>query len=249
MRVWIAAICGAAAIWDSGTDVAADQTPARPVTPVGYFHVVRAWHSVAAGEKAPVDAVGRPMLVLHAMYVRETVALAASSDLGGFTGADRERATHALRDPTTGMEHPIAARTLDVLYRIQRRFNAPELRIMSAYRAPTPRSTQGLHGKGRAVDFVVPGAADEDVARFARQLGFVGVGLYPVGSFVHVDVRPRSYFWRDRSGPGHTSRERGILRDLAAHSDADARARGELPSAEGVAIGADVPTEEDEDLR
>ena len=34
-------------------------------------------------------------------------------------------------------------------------------------------------------------------------LGFVGVGVYPVSGFVHLDVRERSYFWVDTSGPRH----------------------------------------------
>jgi hypothetical protein len=118
---------------------------------------------------------------------------------------------------------------LDMLYRIQRHFNAQEIRVMSAYRTPVPGNGQGNHGRGRACDFVVPGAQDQDVARFARELGFVGVGLYPIGSFLHVDVRPQSYFWIDRSGPGHTSRERGAFPEIAAASDAAARERGEAP--------------------
>jgi hypothetical protein len=179
------------------------------------------------------------MLVLHAMYVRETVTLPAATEGGGFSARDLDRAAHALRDPKTGNEYPIEPRTLDVLYRIQCHFHATEVRVMSAYRTPNEHSSQGLHGRGRAVDFVVPGATDQDVARFARSLGFVGVGIYPEGSFVHVDVRERSYFWIDRSGPGHRSRERGMLLEVAQRGDAAALARGERPphSAE---IGDDV---------
>jgi hypothetical protein len=169
------------------------------------------------------------------MYVDETVELVAASEHGGFAASDLDRAAHALREPATGNAHPIEPRTLDVIYRLQTHFNAHEVRVMSAYRTPTAKSGQGLHGKGRAVDFVIPGTADEDVARFAREQGFVGVGVYPLGSFVHVDVRERSYFWRDKSGPGHRSRERGILLDVARRGDEAALARGErAPLAFGV---------------
>jgi hypothetical protein len=76
----------------------------------------------------------------------------------------------------------------------------------------------------------VPGAKDDDVARFARDLGFVGVGVYPSSGFVHIDVRDRSYFWVDASGPGKRNRERGILGDLAKKADAQALSRGERPT-------------------
>jgi uncharacterized protein YcbK (DUF882 family) len=217
---------------------------ARPVIPAGYSATVREWHTPARGQKIARDADGRPLLVLHAMYVRETVALPAMTDDGGFAARDLDRAAHALRDPKTGNEYPIEPRTLDVLYRIQRHFQATEIRVMSAYRTPNEHSSQGLHGRGRAVDFVVPGAADQDVARFARGIGFVGVGIYPDGSFVHVDVRERSYFWIDRSGPGHRSRERGMLLDVAQRSDAAALTRGERPP-RSPEMGDDV----DRDLR
>jgi len=44
---------------------------------------------------------------------------------------------------------------------------------------------------------------------------------------IHVDVRDRSYFWVDSSGPGRRNRERGILGVIAAQADRDAAARGE----------------------
>ncbi len=94
-------------------------------------------------------------------------------------------------------------------------------------------------GRGAPSNLIVPGVPDEDVARFARELGFVGVGVYPASQFVHVDVRPQSYFWIDFSGPHANHRERGILGDLAAQSDAAAVARGRAPI-EPFRCGADV---------
>jgi uncharacterized protein YcbK (DUF882 family) len=210
----------------------------RPTTPAGYYRIVRAWHTPSEGKAAPMLS-GRPELVLHAMYIDETMEMPAQTDRGGFSAEDLDRAAHTLREPATGNAHPLEPRTMDMLYRIQTHFEAQEIRVMSAVRTPVPGNGQGLHGKGRAVDFVVPGASDMDVARFARELGFVGVGVYPIGSFVHVDVRERSYFWMDKSGPGHKSRERGILLDVAQRSDAAARTRGELPP-DPFGIGADV---------
>jgi hypothetical protein len=111
------------------------------------------------------------------------------------------------------------------------------------------------------MDIVVPGVPDEEVARFAREIGFVGVGVYPASQFVHVDIRPRSYFWVDYSGPHMKNREIGILGDLAAKSDATALQRGRAPiepfavatsvdaalRARGLASVAAAPSEEEED--
>jgi len=202
---------------------------ARPTAPSGFFHSVRALHTPTRGAKAPLDASGKPKLVLNAVYIKEVAELTAASDEGGFAAEDLDQAAHVLRS-AEGNEHPVEPRTLDVIYRIQRHFDAHEIRIISGYRTPKPDGTgQGLHGRGIAIDFVVPGASDLDVARFARETGFVGVGVYPIASFVHVDVRPRSYFWMDRSGPGRSSRERGILLDVAQRADSAARQRGEAP--------------------
>lgn len=166
------------------------------------------------------------MLTLQALNMPDHVTIAASSEHGGFSAEDLDRAAHVLRDPRTGNEHPVDPRVLDLVYRVAVRFAAPEIRIISGYRTPR-NGRHSNHGKGRAIDLVVPGASDEDVARFAREQGFVGVGVYPTSGFVHLDVREHSYFWVDYSGPGKRNRTRGILFDLATQSDARALARGE----------------------
>jgi hypothetical protein len=126
---------------------------------------------------------------------------------------------------------------LDVVLAIAVHFHAPEVRFLSGYRAP--RRPGSYHGYGRAIDLVIPGATDEDVASWARGQGFAGVGIYPVSGFVHVDVRERSFFWVDPSGPGQPNRTTGILAGDAAASDARAREQGKRPSP-APGIGRDV---------
>jgi uncharacterized protein YcbK (DUF882 family) len=199
---------------------------ARHAPPSAYKSSVQRWHSVEPGESAPLDGAGRPELVIEALNTGERVALAATCDTGGFPASELDRAAFVLREPSSGNAHPLEPRLLDLVYRVEKHFHAPEVRVISGYRTPRGKNASN-HGRGRAMDLIVPGARDVDVAAFARDLGFVGVGIYPTSGFVHLDVRDRSYFWIDASSPGRKNRERGILRDVALHSDAAARARGE----------------------
>jgi len=184
------------------------------------------WHAPSS-LPVPRDAAGRPMLALTTLGRNESVVLPTVDDDGAFEAPELDRAAHFLRT-AAGDEHPIDPRTLSIVYRTQVHFGVPEIRVVSAYRVPRPGSRSN-HAKGRAMDIVVPGVADEDVARFVRGLGFVGVGVYPASQFVHVDIRPRSYFWVDFSGPRRKNHEHCVLADLATKSDAAAIARGQEP--------------------
>ena len=201
------------------------KTQAKAKAP-GPVAASKGWHTPTPGKAPQTDASGRAMLVLQDLNMPDHVALTAKNDRGGFSAQDLDRAAHVLREPSTGNEHPIDPKILDLVYRVQVQFKAHEVRIISGYRTPRHGSSSN-HGRGRAIDLVVPGASDEDVAKFAREQGFVGVGVYPTSGFVHLDVRDRSYFWIDTSGPGKRARTRGILADLASKSDAAATARGE----------------------
>jgi uncharacterized protein YcbK (DUF882 family) len=202
------------------------QTPGKRRPPTGYAANVRAWHTPSPGARPPVDDAGHPLLVLRALNTADHAAFPAAGPMGGFSASDLDHAASVLRDPGTGARYPVEPRLIDLAFRVQQHFAAEEIRVLSGYRVPVRGGTSN-HGKGRAMDLIVPGARDEDVATFARTLGFVGVGIYPVSGFVHLDVRDRSYFWSDSSGPGRRNRERGILGDLARSSDRDATARGE----------------------
>jgi uncharacterized protein YcbK (DUF882 family) len=223
---------------------AAKPGPIAKATPKpAYGSYVKAWHSPLEGQTAPVDPDGRAMLVLSALNTTERIEVAARSDRGGFAAYDLDRVSKLLREPSSGNQHPVEPRLIDLAYRIQTHFKAQEIRVVSGYRTPRAGGASN-HGKGRAIDLVVPGASDDDVAQFARELGFAGVGIYPASGFVHVDVRDRSYFWVDTSGPGKRTRERGILGDLATKSDAAAIVRGEHATPQ-LAIGWDVDVARD----
>ncbi len=185
---------------------------------------VKRWHSTE-GLSPVLDGAARPMLVLDVLNTGELVELAAAGDDGGFDGEALERASRALRDQRSGLRRPIEPRALDLVYRAMRHFSAPRVRIVSGYRAPRGAGTSN-HGKGRAIDLVLPGVADAKLAEWARTLGFTGVGLYPNSGFCHLDVRPHSYFWVDPSGPGQRARELPVQRAQATQADARARARG-----------------------
>ncbi|HEY6461859.1 MAG TPA: DUF882 domain-containing protein, partial [Polyangiaceae bacterium] len=194
------------------------------------------WHAPSTRPTAR-DATGRPMLTLTTINHGETLSIPSSSEGGEFASVDLDRLAHLLR-AASGDEHPVDPRTLSLVYRIETHFGVPEIRVVSGYRVPKPGSHSN-HGKGRAMDMIVPGVADEEIARFVREMGFVGVGVYPTSQFVHVDIRPRSYFWVDFSGPRMKNRERGILGDLAAKSDAAALARGQA-AIEPYGVAGDV---------
>jgi len=155
------------------------------------------------------------------------------------------------RSPSWSERWPIATARptrsilVSLVYGAVRHFRVPYVNVVSGYRSGNPTSR---HGQGRAIDFVLPGIADVRLAAWLRLQGFVGVGIYPTSGFVHLDVRARSYYWRDVSGPRERNHERPILRALASRHDREARARGaepvpDLPRASSGDAESDVEVE------
>ncbi len=202
--------------------------------------MVEAWHQPTPAP-APTDDHGRPQLVIEVLNTAERIVVPAQRDDGGFRALDLDRLAYRLRDTRNGNELPMDPALMDLVYRIQRHFRAGSIRVVSAYRTRKPTG-QSNHGRGRAIDIVVPGAKDEDVAAFVRSQGFVGVGLYPTSGFVHVDIRPASYYWVDWSGPGQRNREQATLASQAAANDARAAASGVRPHARWSEPSGDVDT-------
>ncbi|NLY93164.1 MAG: DUF882 domain-containing protein [Myxococcales bacterium] len=203
--------------------------PSNGLTPA-YRKLRALWHM------APPPAVRKkwlaeenPPLVIKPIHANVSFELRPDPETGTFGEEAMAAARAAFHWKADGSEHPIDERLLELLYRAVKRYKAPYVHLVSGYRNRNGRSSS-RHNQGRAADVVLPGVGDAQLAAFFRRQGFVGVGLYPVSGFTHVDVRDRSYFWVDRSGPGQRGRERAILGQEAALADAKARKRGERPT-------------------
>lgn len=109
----------------------------------------------------------------------------------------RRELSHFLRCPHTGAERPIDARLLPLVYALGRHFQRP-LVVISGYRPPQ-LSTVPLsrHRTAAAIDFQIPGVRNEEIVRWLRrQFHPVGIGFYPDGEHVHLDVdRSHDTFW------------------------------------------------------
>jgi uncharacterized protein YcbK (DUF882 family) len=167
-----------------------------------------------------------PPLVLRPVGSSERFTLVPDDDAGTFSAAALGLAEQAFAYRVDGTTRAIHPRLLALVYETVRHFRVPYVHLVSGVRSGRPSSR---HAQGRAIDMSLPGISDARLAAWLRPRGFVGVGIYPTSGFVHLDVRGRSYFWRDLSGPSERSRERPMLAPSCARYDRLARARGVEP--------------------
>lgn len=226
--------------------------PARRISLSSYRTINQRWHNATAIPAARFTSDGRFVLRLSSLNGMGSTELTPERQDGGFDDAQRAEVARVLGDRRTGRHAPIDRRLVDVIFEIARHFEVGQVNVVSGYRAEAGRSN---HALGRAADIVLPGVRDEQVAEFARTLGFLGVGVYPQSGFVHVDVRSRSFFWVDGSAPGRTARRSRSRRrrghglqevhgTQAQEADARARARGVVPIG---GVDAPAPDADDED--
>jgi hypothetical protein len=214
----------------------AAQKVGRPNVPGGrqptaeYRRIRDAWHlPIPAEQIEPVLEGAFQPLVLAPIDAHggERVTLIPATDLGGFSTDQQSQAARAFSPLGRKKPHPVSPRLLDLVYRAMRHFDAPLVHLISGYRADRAGSR---HTQGRAIDMVLPGVSNEELASYVRQFGFVGVGIYPKSGFVHLDVRDASFFWVDNSLPNERCRPEPTLLGEAKSMDSRARDRGEEPN-------------------
>lgn len=90
----------------------------------------------------------------------------------------------------------------EYLQQIRSHFGKP-LRITSGYRCDKHNQAVGgapssRHTKGQAADVTMDGVDALELARYAQQIGVMGIGLYgpEEGNFIHVDTRSSRFFWK-----------------------------------------------------
>lgn len=120
--------------------------------------------------------------------------------------------------------HPRLIRNLQ---RVADHFPGQTIEIVSGYRSPRRGHRRSKHGLGQAVDFKVSGVPNKTLYNFVRSLPKVGAGYYPNSTFVHMDVRDRSYTWTDVSAPGEAPKYITPSDEQFAESEADVASAGD----------------------
>ncbi len=145
---------------------------------------------------------------------------------------------------------PPPNRLIEILARISDYFGGRVVTIVSGYR-PAGGNTResSRHVQGHALDLRIQGVPATALRDYVRAtFREVGVGFYPRGRFVHVDVRDRTTYWVDWSGRGEEPRyQRPGEPPPADATDAEVRSTGlgEGPTRDEPNEAPDEPSPED----
>lgn len=96
---------------------------------------------------------------------------------------------------------------INKLQKIRDHFGKP-ITINSAYRTASWNTKVGgaknsYHMKGMAFDIKIAGVTPTDIAKYAEEIGVLGIIVYP--TFTHVDSRTNKYFSKDAGKTSCTS--------------------------------------------
>jgi len=178
-------------------------------------------HGKFAGVVVPESALrkeplGRPSgdLELRMNGLDESVKVNIYNQDGSYNVEALRSLDHLMRCRRTDDEKPIEPRLFTILSHVYDHFGGKTIDVVSGYR--NQRKTTSNHYKGTATDIRIEGVAPKKIRSFAESIdtGGMGIGLYPRGQFVHIDVRPLpSYRWIDMSAPNPNAAEKRPPRD------------------------------------
>lgn len=121
---------------------------------------------------------------------------------GSFNDEALDKLNHLLRCRRSGTEKAIDPHLFEILSHVYDHFGKP-LDLVSGFR--NQERTTSFHFQGSASDIRIVGVPEKELKEFVESLdtGGMGIGIYPHGHFIHVDIRPEpSYRWVDFSPPG-----------------------------------------------
>ncbi len=159
--------------------------------------------SAVAASRLRADPLPRPSghLELYSQNFKgETISVDLYNEDGSFNEASLDELYHLWRCRRTGTEKPINPHLFELLSLVYDRFQKP-VELVSGFRNQERMSS--YHFLGSAADIRVRGVSDRELHDFVMSLdtGEMGFGRYPRAGFIHIDVRPTSYRWIDRSPP------------------------------------------------
>jgi uncharacterized protein YcbK (DUF882 family) len=160
-------------------------------------------YSATAKETQARNATLSGLVTLERPASQETLRVRLFDKNGKIDSKGRARLAQFLRDRETDQQRKPHPRLMRVLAYVADHFNGRTIVVVSAYRAPEQGdNSTSRHATGEAIDIRVEGIPNETLRDYCLTLRRVGVGYYPRGSFVHVDVRDREVYWVDWSRPG-----------------------------------------------
>jgi uncharacterized protein YcbK (DUF882 family) len=173
-------------------------------------------HPLVSGHVVPEeqlrqDPLAHPSGNLHLIFpgVKDEVEVNIYNSDGSYNLDALAQASHVLRCRRTDTEKPIDPQLLMLLSHVYDHFGSKPIEIVSGYR--NQRKQTSNHFKGTASDIRINGVPAKKIREFAETLdgGGMGIGFYPRGQFVHIDVRPPpSYRWLDYSPPNSNASEK-----------------------------------------
>jgi uncharacterized protein YcbK (DUF882 family) len=146
-------------------------------------------------------------LEIFSVNLKERLRVRLYSPQGELSEDAAAQLSWLCRDHREDEAHPIDPRLLTLVYLLAQTWQRPVI-LISGYRKPGRTRASSRHTAGAALDFALPGVPIDEIADLAKaRFENVGVGIYPTSDFVHLDVRARSHYWVDHSGPGEKKKE------------------------------------------
>jgi uncharacterized protein YcbK (DUF882 family) len=142
---------------------------------------------------------------LRAENLNEEVRVNIYKADGSFDDAALAQLDELFRCTRTGAVRAVRAELYEQLSRFYDHFEGKRIDLVSGLRADERDSSRHFHAS--AMDIKIKGVSIKEMYKYAESLdgGGMGVGIYPVSGFIHVDFRAPgepSYRWTDTSGPG-----------------------------------------------
>jgi uncharacterized protein YcbK (DUF882 family) len=148
---------------------------------------------------------------LHVENLAEEARVNIYKPDGSFDDAALAKLDELFRCTRTGLVRAVRAELYEQLSRFYDRFEGKRIDLVSGFRFAERNSSRHYHAS--AMDIRIRGVSINEMYKFAESLdaGGMGVGLYPVSGFIHVDYRAPgepSYRWTDTNGPGQGNGKR-----------------------------------------
>jgi len=197
---------------EKSTADSASSTPAKKSKKRGKRVAAFKGHN-AAKSSLRTEPLDKPSgnIWLRAENLGEEVRVNIYKEDGSFNDAALAQLDELFRCMETAKVRAVRAELYEQLSRFFDHFEGKRIDLVSGFRFAERSSSRHYHAS--AMDIRIKGVSINAMYKFAESLdaGGMGVGLYPVSGFIHVDYRAPgepSYRWTDTNGPGQGNGKR-----------------------------------------